>query len=83
MKTVLIRKYANGKLYVLRGNTEPAGYIDLQDLIDIIRKGKDVKVICKETGLDLTSITLRSCLGYVEVPVEDSLSIIRGKSVQS
>ena len=35
--TVIIKKYANNKFYIGKGNTEPVGYISLTNIIDIIR----------------------------------------------
>ena len=78
MQSVLIKKYPNGKLYIPRGNTEPLGYVTLPDLVAIIRKGKDIKVIDNVTGEDITSKTLKPALELVELSVETLVELLRG-----
>ena len=77
MNTVLIKKYGNGKLYIPRGNTEPVGYITLPDLVSIIRKGKDLKIIDKVTGEDITIKTLKPALELIDLSVDQLIGLIR------
>jgi polyhydroxyalkanoate synthesis regulator protein len=74
---VIIKKYANNKLYISRGNTEPVGYINLTGVIDIIRKGKDVKVIDQVSGEDITIQTLKSTLDFISVSLDRLVEVIR------
>jgi len=76
--TILIKKYLNKKLYIAKGNTEPTGYTNLQGIIDIIRKGKSVKVIDVVTGEDITTNILTSTLEYVNLSVGKLEELIRG-----
>lgn len=76
--TVLIKKYLNKKLYIAKGNTEPTGYTNLQGIIDIIRKGKSVKVVDVTTGEDITTNILTSTLEYVNLSVDKLEGLIRG-----
>lgn len=77
MNTVIIKKYTNNKLYIGKGNTEPVGYVNLPQIVEIIRKGKDVKVIDK-AGVDITAQTLKPALEFVEMSVEKLIQVIRG-----
>lgn len=77
MHTVLIKKYPNNKLYIGKGNTEPVGYVNLPQIVEIIRKGKDVKVIDK-AGVDITAATLKPALELVELSVERLVELLRG-----
>ena len=76
--TVLIKKYLNKKLYIAKDNTESTGYTNLQGIIDIIRKGKSVKVIDVVTGEDITTNILTSTLEYVNLSVDKLEELIRG-----
>ena len=49
-----IKRYSNRKLY----DTEAKQYITLDGIADLVRRGDDVEVIDKETGEDLTAVTL-------------------------
>lgn len=51
---VVIKKYANRRLY----NTATSKYITLNDLSDLIRDGKQVKVIEANTKEDVTAFIL-------------------------
>lgn len=75
---VIIKKYGNGKLYIPRGNTEPVGYVNLHDLVSILRKGKDLKVIDKVTGDDITIKTLKPALIDIELSLDQIVEVIRG-----
>jgi polyhydroxyalkanoate synthesis repressor PhaR len=56
--TVLIKRYANRKLY----NTETSRYITLKGIAELIEAGQDVRVIDNETGDDITSVALSQIL---------------------
>ena len=79
MDLVIIKKYSNNKLYISRGNTEPVGYINLTGMIDIIRKGKNVRVVDQVTSEDITGQTLKACLDFVEIGESELVRIIRGE----
>ncbi len=55
---VLIKRYANRKLY----NTESSRYITLKGISELIREGKDIRVIDNESGDEITSIVLSQIL---------------------
>lgn len=48
--TVVIKKYANRRLY----NTETSSYITLDHLAQMTREGRDFKVVDAKTGEDIT-----------------------------
>ncbi len=50
----IIKKYPNRRLY----DTEKSGYITLTDMLALVRKGEDFKVVDTETGEDLTRSVL-------------------------
>lgn len=56
--TVLIKRYANRKLY----NTETSRYITLKGIAELIETGDDVRVIDNETGDDITNVALSQIL---------------------
>ena len=56
--TVLIKRYANRKLY----NTETSRYITLKGISELIEQGADVRVVDNETGEDITSVALSQIL---------------------
>jgi len=56
--TVLIKRYANRKLY----NTESSRYITLKGIAELIEQGEEVRVIDNESGEDITSIALSQIL---------------------
>ena len=56
--SVLIKRYANRKLY----NTEASRYITLKGISELIEAGEDVRVIDNETGEDITSVALSQIL---------------------
>ncbi len=55
---VLIKRYANRKLY----NTESSRYITLKGISELVREGKDVRVIDNESGDEITPIVLSQIL---------------------
>ena len=58
MSTVLIKRYANRKLY----NTETSRYITLKGIAELIEQGVEVRVVDNETGEDITSVALSQIL---------------------
>jgi hypothetical protein len=50
----LIKKYANRKLY----DTNTSHYVTLEDIGELVRAGADIQVVDRESGRDITSITL-------------------------
>ena len=78
MAPVLIKRYQNDKLYITSGNTEPAGYISLKDLVIIVQKGKDVKVIDPK-GIDITDVVLKSALVHVKIDKTTLLELLRAE----
>ena len=56
--TVLIKRYANRKLY----NTQTSRYITLKGIAELIEADEDVQVIDNETGEDITSVALSQIL---------------------
>jgi len=50
----IIKKYANRKLYDTRTST----YITLEGIAGLVRDGHEIKVVDRETGQDLTQVTL-------------------------
>jgi polyhydroxyalkanoate synthesis repressor PhaR len=56
--SVLIKRYANRKLY----NTKTSRYITLKGIAELIETGEDVRVIDNETGEDITHVALSQIL---------------------
>ena len=52
--TFVIKKYPNRRLY----DTSASRYINLEDIGEMVRKGKDIQVIDAQTGADVTRVTL-------------------------
>ncbi len=52
--TIVIKKYPNRRLY----DTSSSRYINLEDIGELVRKGKDVQVVDAQSGDDLTRVTL-------------------------
>ena len=50
----IIKKYANRKLY----DTRTSSYITLEGIAGLVRDGHEIKVVDRETGHDLTQVTL-------------------------
>ncbi|MBW2280105.1 MAG: hypothetical protein JRG76_02735 [Deltaproteobacteria bacterium] len=55
---VLIKRYANRKLY----NTEASRYITLKGISELVREGRDIRVIDNESGDDITPVILSQIL---------------------
>jgi len=56
--TVLIKRYANRKLY----NTQTSRYITLKGIAELLEADEEVRVIDNETGEDITSVALSQIL---------------------
>jgi polyhydroxyalkanoate synthesis repressor PhaR len=56
--TVLIKRYANRKLY----NTQTSRYITLKGISELIEDGEEVRVIDNETGEVITNVALSQIL---------------------
>ncbi len=54
MEPIIIKKYANRRLY----NTETSSYITLEDLGILIRDGREFEVVDAKSGKDLTRAVL-------------------------
>ena len=50
----LIKKYANRKLY----DTRTSRYITLDGIAELVREGHEIKVVDRDSGQDLTQVTL-------------------------
>jgi len=55
---ILIKRYANRKLY----NTDTSRYITLKGISKLLAEGKEVRVVDKETGEDITQVALSQIL---------------------
>ena len=51
---IIIKKYANRRLY----NTDTSSYITLEDLSEMVKKGRDFEVVDAKTGTDMTRSVL-------------------------
>jgi polyhydroxyalkanoate synthesis repressor PhaR len=58
----LIKKYPNRKLY----DTKSRRYVTLERIGELVRDGEDIQVIDRQSGEDLTSVTLSQILLDVE-----------------
>ena len=58
MMSILIKRYANRKLY----NTESSRYITLKGISELVREGRDIRVVDNESGDDITPIILSQIL---------------------
>ncbi len=56
--TVLIKRYANRKLY----NTQTSRYITLKGIAELVEADEEVRVIDNETGEDITNVALSQIL---------------------
>jgi polyhydroxyalkanoate synthesis repressor PhaR len=51
---VVIKKYGNRRLY----DTSASRYVNLEEIADMVRNGKDVQVVDATTGDDVTHVTM-------------------------
>ena len=54
----VIKRYSNRKLY----DTQESRYVTLEELEEMIRAGREIRVVDASTGEDLTSVTLAQIL---------------------
>ena len=54
----VVKRYSNRKLY----DTQESRYVTLEELEEMIRAGKEIRVVDASTGEDLTSVTLAQIL---------------------
>ncbi|MFQ3590198.1 MAG: polyhydroxyalkanoate synthesis repressor PhaR [Chloracidobacterium sp.] len=81
-----IKRYGNRRLY----DTESGGYLTNQDVVDIIRQGRDIRVVDSRTGEDITKMVLINIILEEEklrqnlLPVSFLLQLIRlqGETLQ-
>jgi polyhydroxyalkanoate synthesis repressor PhaR len=59
---IIIKKYANRRLY----DSSTGRYVNLEDLAELIRKGKEIQVLDAKSGEDLTRVIL------TQIIVEDA-----------
>ena len=72
MKTIVIKRYLNRKLY----NTASGSYITLPEIMDLIREGLSVQVVDKQ-GCDITRSILNSCLPFLNLDIDKATSLIK------
>src|SRR5262245_50997781 len=63
----LIKKYANRKLY----DTQSSRYITLEGISQLVREGRDIQVVDRDTGRDLTPLILSQIVVGEEKRSED------------
>lgn len=66
---LLIKRYASRRFY----NTETSDYITLQEISDLIRSGRDIKIVDRKTGDDLTRQYLIQIIADLESQGENVL----------
>lgn len=64
---MVITKYANRKRYGTLSDGKK-GYLNLEDIIELVRQGKEFMVAEHRTGRDITSDDLTQCLSLVSIP---------------
>lgn len=62
MDTHVVKKYSNRKLY----DTFTRKYVTLDVIADLLRKGDEVAVVDRNTGADITAVTLSQILVDME-----------------
>ena len=76
---VIIKRYQNRKLY----NTQSKRYITLEEIENLIKSEKEIKVIDNSTGRDITPITLSQIIFEFEknrsgfLPIKLLLSLVQ------
>jgi len=69
-------KYKNRKLY----SRSAKGYVNLPDILNLVKDGQSVRVITHKTGHDVTTEVLREAImRHVEVPMEQLVALARGE----
>lgn len=83
--TILIKRYASRRLY----NTQTSDYVTLEEVAQFIRDGKDVKIVDRKSGVDLTRqyllqiITDYETRGENVLPINVLTDIVRSYSDQA
>ncbi len=84
-ETILIKRYASRRLY----NTSLSDYVTLEEVASYIKDGKDVKIIDRKTGDDLTRQYLLQIITDCEsrgeniLPINVLFDIVRSYSDQA
>lgn len=85
LKQILITRYSSRRLY----NTNSSDYVTLDDIATLIREGKDVRIIDKKSGDDITRqvllqiITEHETRGENILPLNVLTDIVRSYSNQA
>lgn len=80
-KEIIIKRYGNRRLY----NSQTKSYVSREDLIDLIREGKDIKVVDSTTSEDVTKHILIQLILEEEkrkrsiLPTEFLLQLLRSR----
>ncbi len=83
MINVIIKKYSNRKLY----DTSTKKFITLKDIAKMLNEGKDVKVVDKKTGEDVTEHVFATLIQkhyeqgkkLLDIPDESPLDLIKNR----
>ena len=67
--TKIIKRYSNRKLY----DTERSCYVTLDEIALMIREGEELKIIDKDSGENLTSVTFAQIIFEAEKPTDKAL----------
>ena len=82
---ILIKRYASRRLY----NTETSDYVTLEEVADFIREGKDIKIVDRKTGEDITRQYLLQIIadqesrGETVLPINVLTDIVRAYSTNA
>src|SRR5690606_6109720 len=68
---IIVKKYANRRLY----NTETSSYITLETLAQMVRQGRDFKVVDAKTGDDITRTVLTQIIVEEEAQGKNMLPV--------
>lgn len=75
MKLKIIKRYQNRKLY----DVNNAKYININEVINFIKDGGNIKVTCNKTKDDITKKTLLTCCTSLNEKGNDEIiEFIRG-----
>ena len=82
---LIIKRYSSRRLY----NTETSEYTTLEDLAEIVKTGRNVKVLDRETGEDLTKELLvriiinNESMGLPVLPIDILMKMVRSYNEDS
>lgn len=71
VNTLVIKRYASRRLY----NSETSEYVTLQEIAELIRSGRDVRIVDRKTGDDLTRQYLVQIIADHEAKGEELLPL--------